>query len=442
MTGNRWTTLVALIVLGGLGAGAVVYEIAARGFSDNRFFGLALLQSLIALAAARIVRDQRGRAVALAVFAGAVAFRLMLLAQPPLLSDDIYRYVWDGRVVNAGFNPLSHVPADPELAFLRDEAIYPLVDKKDYAVTIYPPMAQAVFALVTFLSGGLYAMKLAMLAFEALAVAAMWSLLRRLGKNPLLVVAYLWHPAPIWEIANNGHVDAVMMALLLAAFAWGAPQGWRFARGQPYRAGALMALAALAKPYGALWLAAIWKPFDVRLPLFVLAVATLCYLPFASAGTGIFGFLGTYLHEQGLDTGNGFYFVGLFSGFGAQAAIRNGYLASAALLLLAMAVLLARRPDRTIKMRLHEAQALTLTFLFVLSPVYPWYFLLAAPFVALTGSWCAFAMMTTGFWLYTFNADQFEFPQRWGLSLAIIAMTGGVDVFRTWRRRKNTESVT
>ena len=203
-----------------------------------------------------------------------------------------------------------------------------------------------------------------------------------------------------------------------------------------------MALAALAKPYGALWLAAIWKPSDVRLPVFVLAVAVMCYLPFASAGTGIFGFLGTYLHEQGLDTGNGFYLVGLFSGFGAQAAIRNAWLAGSALLLLAMAVLLARRPDRTARMRLHEAQALTLTFLFVLSPVYPWYFLMAAPFVALTGSWCAFAMMTTGFWLYTFNADQVEFPLRWGLSLAIIALTGGADIFRTLRRRKKPENVT
>ena len=442
MTGNRWLTPVALILLGGLSAGVLVAEIAAHGVSDNRFIGLTMLQALIALAATRIVREQCGWAVALAVFAGAIVFRLILFAQPPMLSDDIYRYVWDGRVINAGFNPFSHVPADPALVLLRDEAIYSLVDKKDYAVTIYPPMAQAVFAVVTRLSGGLSAMKLAMLAFEALAVAAMWSLLKRMGKNPLLVVAYLWHPAPIWEIANNGHVDAVMMALLLAAFACGAAQGWGTARGLPYRAGALMALAALAKPYGALWLAAIWKPFDVRLPIFVLAVAVVCYLPFASAGTGIFGFLGTYLHEQGLDTGNGFYFVGLFSGFAAQAAIRNAWLAGSALLLLAMAVLFARRPGRTTKMRLHEAQALTLTFLFVLSPVYPWYFLLAAPFVALTGSWCAFAMMTTGFWLYTFNADQFEFPQRWGLSLAIIAISGGVDIFRTWRRRNNPEVVT
>lgn len=435
MTGEKSLALLALILLGGLSAGALVAEIAAHDSSDNLFIGLTMLQSLIALAAAHIVLKHNGRGFALAVFAFALVFRAILLVEPPLLSDDIYRYVWDGRVINAGFNPFLHVPADPALEFLRDDAIYPLVDKKDYAVTIYPPVAQAVFAVVTRLSGGLYTMKLAMLAFEGLAVAAMWSLLRRLGKNPLLVTAYLWHPAPVWEIAGSGHVDAVMMALLVAGCAWG------MAASRPYRAGALMALAALAKPYGALWLASVWKPFDLRLPVFVIVLAALCYLPFASAGTGIFGFLGIYLHEQGLDSGDGFYLVGLMRWLGAPAWTLRAYLAVAAAMLLAIAVLLARRPDRTTQMRLNEAAALTLTFLFVLTPVYPWYFLLAAPFIALTGSWCAFAMLTTGFWLYGFNPGQFEFSQRWGLSIAVIAVCGFVDIVRTLKRGRILESV-
>ena len=66
---------------------------------------------------------------------------------PPLLSTDIYRYVWDGRVQLAGINPYRYVPAADQLAFLRDAAVYPHINRADYAQTVYPPAAQVIFAL-------------------------------------------------------------------------------------------------------------------------------------------------------------------------------------------------------------------------------------------------------------------------------------------------------
>ena len=68
------------------------------------------------------------------------------------MSTDIFRYVWDGRVQAAGINPYRHVPADAALQHLRDDAIYPYINRADYAPTIYPPMAQIVFFLVTRIS--------------------------------------------------------------------------------------------------------------------------------------------------------------------------------------------------------------------------------------------------------------------------------------------------
>ena len=50
-------------------------------------------------------------------------FRLTIFWTTPSLSGDIYRYVWDGRVQNAGLNPYGHPPESPELAFLRDARI-------------------------------------------------------------------------------------------------------------------------------------------------------------------------------------------------------------------------------------------------------------------------------------------------------------------------------
>ena len=96
-----------------------------------------------------------------------VLLRLLVLAPFPLTSIDIFRYVWDGRIQAAGFNPFSHVPAAPELRMLRDDVIFPYVDKADYAVTIYPPASQLLFLLVTRVHESVIAMKVALVAFES-----------------------------------------------------------------------------------------------------------------------------------------------------------------------------------------------------------------------------------------------------------------------------------
>ena len=89
----------------------------------------------------------------------------------PRTSDDAYRYVWDGRVQAAGINPYRYAPADPALAELRDDAIFPKINRAEYAVTIYPPVAQMFFFLVTRLGENVTTMRLAMLGCEAGLVA-------------------------------------------------------------------------------------------------------------------------------------------------------------------------------------------------------------------------------------------------------------------------------
>ena len=76
----------------------------------------------------------------------AVAMRAITFAAPPLLSSDMYRYVWDGRVQLAGINPYRYLPDAPELAFLRDAAVFPHINRADYAPTIYPPAAEMLYA--------------------------------------------------------------------------------------------------------------------------------------------------------------------------------------------------------------------------------------------------------------------------------------------------------
>src|SRR5246127_2983463 len=84
------------------------------------------------------------------IFIGAVLFRVLFLPlDPPRLSTDIYRYIWDGRVQGSGINPYLYLPVDPRLSGLRDSAIYPHINRKEYARTIYPPVAQMFFFVAT-----------------------------------------------------------------------------------------------------------------------------------------------------------------------------------------------------------------------------------------------------------------------------------------------------
>jgi rSAM/selenodomain-associated transferase 1 len=404
----------------------------ALRLSDSAFIVLMLCHSLLAFAAMRHAPKSPSRMAMALIFAAALVMRLALVWQPPLLSDDLYRYLWDGRIEDAGFNPFAHAPADDALRSLRDSAIYPHIDKKDYAVSIYPPVAQAIFAATAVLSDSVVAIKLAMVAFEAAAVAAILCLLDRMNKSRALVVGYLWHPAALWEIANNAHVDAAMMCLVFVAFAAGV------SKGRSYLAGALLALAALVKPTGALALPAIWRPFDVKLPAFVLGVVLLCYTPFLSVGKGVFGFLGDYVREQEIDTAGSFYLLKPLRGDApAPAWMAAAYFALAAAVLIALMLRASFRRDRVLETSLRDTAAIMIAFLFFLSPDFPWYFLVLLPFVPLIGSWSAFAMTSAGFLLYGFTYDPYSLPFFTRASLfngLVIAAIAADLMLAAWRK--------
>jgi hypothetical protein len=307
--------------------------------------------------------------------------RAYVLLFDPLLSSDIYRYVWDGRVQAAGINPYRYFPADEALAFLRDATIFPHINRIDSAVTIYPPVAQFFFLMVTRIGETVTVMRLAMLGCESVTVILIMLLLRRMNRPVTRVVAYLWHPLPVWEIANSGHVDALMVALMLLGL-------WIGLTGHALRGAVFVAFAALVKPYVAPVLAGIWRPWDLKMPLVVIAAVALCYLPYLSVGWGVLGFLTKgYLTEEGISAGNDLWPLSLWRlVFGEHQGDVVGYAATAALVLLFKGLSVARSPDRTIVSRVAGINMLLLVTLLLLSPNYPWYFLVVTPFAALCGS--------------------------------------------------------
>src|SRR5262249_43104075 len=133
---------------------------------------------------------------------------------------------------------------------------------------------------------------------EAVTVAVIALFLRRMNQPVTRVVAWLWHPLPVWEIANSGHVDALMVALMLLGL-------WIAMSGRAFRGAVLIAFSVLVKPYVAPVLAGIWRPWDLKMPLILIVVIALCYLPYLSVGSGVLGFLTQgYLREEGISAGN------------------------------------------------------------------------------------------------------------------------------------------
>src|SRR5262245_25300760 len=182
------------------------------------FIKLALIQGVIYLVASFIAwRAGPSRSTLLVVVIFAILFRLSVLFAPPLLSDDVYRYVWDGRVQSAGINPYRYIPADNKLEGVRDTAIYPKINRRDYAPTMYPPGAEAIFLLTTRISQSVTWMKATMVGFEAITAWALMALLASFGLSRQRVLIYAWHPLVVWEFAGSGHLDAIAIAFVALA---------------------------------------------------------------------------------------------------------------------------------------------------------------------------------------------------------------------------------
>src|SRR5712691_2179364 len=219
---ERKTLIVTNVLLAAVGVILLIlYRIGlhSRGTTDIVWFiKLALLQSALYLITAwLIVRARSARSTLIIVLVLAGIFRLSIVFAPPYLSDDIYRYVWDGRVQAAGINPYRYIPADEHLQSLRDEVIYPKINRRDYARTIYPPVAEAVYFLTTRVSESVTWMKVTMVAFEGLAVWAIAQLLGSFGLSRQRILIYAWHPLVVWEFAGSGHFDAIAISFVALA---------------------------------------------------------------------------------------------------------------------------------------------------------------------------------------------------------------------------------
>ena len=366
--------LLAGLTLATLALHAPNLDTADRITRQNDIVVLMMAAAAVYFLAVRVVlRHSFPPRAVWAVLALALALRAVLVCAPPFLSSDVYRYVWDGRVQAAGINPYRYVPADPALASLRDPRVYPHINRRTYARTIYPPMAELVFAAVGRLRDSVTAMKLTMVGFEALGVACMLALLRLAALPPERILIYAWNPLALWSFAAGGHVDALAVGLLGLALLLRARHrdGW---------AGVALACATLVKFFPVVVAPAFVRGGRFRRPALAGAATILAlYALYSSAGSHVLGFLPSYGAQEGFDNGSGFW---LLAGLSHIVPLPHwktaAYLVLAAAALGAVSLFILRRrnpenlPDAAILCR--DTATLAACAMLAVSPHYPWYF--------------------------------------------------------------------
>lgn len=207
-----------------------------------------------------------GRLVA-GIWAVAIATRLLILPSHPIQEVDLYRYLWDGRVTCGGVSPYRYPPAtviasidnrspsetrssEPRLAALaqaaaESESVATILRRVHFAdlPTVYPPVSQAVFALVAAATPSqasvhvqVMAMKSAIVVFDLGIIAVLFFLLRRTGLHAGWAIAYAWNPLVLKEFAGSGHMDSIAVffcmlsvALVCAALSDSRSRGWIWA---------------------------------------------------------------------------------------------------------------------------------------------------------------------------------------------------------------------
>ncbi|MEM1326585.1 MAG: glycosyltransferase 87 family protein [Bacteroidota bacterium] len=223
----------------------------------------------------------------------AVLLRLILVFSFPNLSDDIYRFVWDGRLILEGVHPFAQLPSELIQSASLPKGItpelYAQLNSPNY-YTIYPPLAQLVFLVSTWLSPGsvfgtALVMKGILFVFEIGTIVVMLRLLQTFQLPPKTVLLYALNPLIMIELVGNLHFEGVMIFFLLLAI-------WLLTKVEENRyffvlSAVCFALSIVAKLLPLMFLPLLIRPLGWRKSIAYLgivgAVIVLSFLPLIDA---------------------------------------------------------------------------------------------------------------------------------------------------------------
>lgn len=314
--------------------------------------------------------SRRPRIALAAVLLLGLGARLALVPGPPDLSDDVWRYLWEGRIGVAGFSPYAHPPADAVLAPLRDPDWH-RVAHRDVS-TIYPPAAQLLFRAVATLAPSVTGFQVAAVAADAALALVLAAALSRRGLPFERVGLYWLCPLAMVEVARGAHVEP--FALLAMAGGLALLDSGRFAA-----AAVAAAVGAGVKVFPAVLLPLVLRGAGTArgraasIAAFGIALA-LPTMPFARDGAALLRGGATYGGRWEFNSCAFALLRPLLGGEGARLAVAGAFAG-----LLGSLLVRSRDPARA-------CAALGLGFVLLSPTVHPWYGLWAVAWLPLVPS--------------------------------------------------------
>jgi alpha-1,6-mannosyltransferase len=386
------------------------------------------------------------------IVAVGLGLRLAMLWSVPALEDDYNRYLWDGGVTAHGHNPYRYPPAEAGETGTGPDALKALATDAEPVHgrinhpnlrTIYPPVAQATFALAHLAEPwSLLAWRLVCLTGEIATLGLLQLLLSDLRRSPLWVALYWWNPLAIKELMNSAHMEAILLPLVLAALLLSIRQ-------RPFAATGMLALAAGTKLWPVLLAPLLWRQL-LNAPRHLVCAAAIL------AGACAVWLVPPWIAGFGDDSGFAAYAtywktnsalmptlerVLVLARLGAEGSITVGRAARVlvGLTLVGVVLRLAWRPVVG-PQDLVDRATLSVAALYLLSPSqFPWYLMWLQPLLCLTpmrGWLLATVLLPVYYVSFSFYAADRAWLFRDGIVWIIWLPIWGVLLYDAWHRRR------
>ena len=252
----------------------------------------------------------------------AVILRLVLLFSEPNLSDDHYRFLWDGQMNLRGENVYAQTPSDQMKEYGNDESLkflYRNMNSRDY-FSVYPPIDQAVFSLSVLIAPSsffwqLVSMKFILFLFDLITIILLPKLLQLIGQAQYYAALYLLNPLVIIETVGNLHFEGMTAAFLVLCF-------YLIVRGMKKASAVSLGLAASVKFIPFLFFPLFLRKSGLRNGMVIILISLLVlfipFLPYFDAES--FGHLGrsVNLYFGKFEFNAGIYYVIRSIGFAVK----------------------------------------------------------------------------------------------------------------------------
>jgi hypothetical protein len=326
--------------------------------------------------------------VGLILFISLIA-RLSMMGIPE--SDDVYRYLWEGKLVAAGESPYAYPANHPYYLSYRD-AYWEAMNHKD-KLTVYPPLTEWLFAVIGSVAYTPWAFKIFFIIADLCAIGVLIALCSRYELAFRNVLIYALNPLALFAIAGEAHFDALLILAILLSVWFGQDRKFSWAWFWLGMAIQIKIIAIALLPLY-LWRCQWQKSWIILIPLAVPSLHFMTTLP---------GLLQGLWHFGGLSAFNGPI-------HGPLSALLAGNTASATVILMVLFGVVVLWIIRSIA-SLPKAVYLTLAALVLFLPVvHYWYILWVIPFIVMFPglSWLVLSFTSGAYFFSVFSAEQGE----------------------------------